>query len=151
MPTRGAKGPRVDVVSPRRRGVRSASLKRAARFTLAKAGPDVHGDVAVLLTDDATIRRLNRRYRDVDRPTDVLAFELGDGRRPAEPFGDVVISIETAARQAREYGATLEQEVLRLLVHGTLHLCGHDHRNARGAARMHGLARAILRHLARDG
>jgi probable rRNA maturation factor len=104
----------------------------------------VAGDVGVLLTSDPAIQTLNRRYRSKDSPTDVLAFPLGDGLRAREPFGDVVISLDTAKRQAREYGATLSHELNRLLIHGTLHLCGYDHHERAQAARMHGLTRRLL-------
>ena len=115
--------------------------------TLARGAPGVVGDVAIVVTDDRTIRRLNRRFRGVDAPTDVLAFPLGDGLAQGEPFGDVVISCEKAKRQAREYGASFENEMYRLLVHGTLHLCGYDHYERKQAARMHGLTRRLLRDL----
>lgn len=88
--------------------------------------------VSVAFVDDATIRRLNRTYRGTDAPTDVLAFSLADGDagEPApggEPLGEVVISLETAARQGAEAGHSLAAEVAFLAVHGTLHLLGHDH------------------------
>ncbi len=120
-------------------------LKRAALMTLASAAPHVRGDVTIVLTGDAHIRRLNRDYRGTDEATDVLSFEIGEGARAGEPFGDVVISLETAARQARRYRATKAHEVLRLVVHGALHLCGHDHHERRAAARMHGLTRRLLK------
>jgi len=113
--------------------------------TLALVGPQIAGDISVVLTDDHAIQTLNRRYRNADTPTDVLAFPLGDGLLAREPFGDVVISLDTAKRQARDYGATLAQEVARLLIHGTLHLCGYDHHERAQAARMHGLTRRLLR------
>lgn len=131
------------------RGIRTAGLKRAALLALASAAPSVRGELTVVLTDDAEIRRLNRTYRGKDRATDVLSFSLGDGRAQGEPLGDVVISVDTAARQARSYGASLEQELARLLVHGTLHLCGYDHRTRRQAVIMHGLTRRLLAKLAK--
>ena len=87
----------------------------------------MRGDVTVVLTGDRDIRRLNREFRGKDRPTDVLSFDIGDGLAPGEPFGDVVISVETARRQARDYDAPLVNEMQRLIVHGVLHLCGYDH------------------------
>lgn len=147
-------GPRVYVRVPRDRGhgrsarwrvPRAAQLRDVVLRTLALVGPHVAGDVGVLVTSDPAIQTLNRRYRSLDSPTDVLAFPLGDGLRAREPFGDVVISLDTAKRQAREYGATLSQELNRLLIHGTLHLCGYDHHERAQAARMHGLTRRLLR------
>jgi rRNA maturation RNase YbeY len=141
---RGA-GPRVHVKTARPwRGVRRDALVYAALVTLARAAPAVRGDMTVVLTTDRAIRALNRKYRGNDRPTDVLSFDIGDGLDSAEPFGDVVISVETARRQAREYDAPLQTELVRLLVHGTLHLCGYDHHERREAARMHGLTRRLV-------
>ena len=141
---RGA-GPRVHIKTARPwRGVRRDALVNAALVTLARAAPTVRGDMTVVLTTDRAIRALNRKYRGNDRPTDVLSFDIGDGLDSAEPFGDVVISVETARRQAREYDAPLQTELVRLLVHGTLHLCGYDHHERREAARMHGLTRRLV-------
>jgi probable rRNA maturation factor len=147
-------GPRVFVRVSRERGrgqtararlPSAAQLRNVVLRTLAEAAPQVAGDVTVVVTNDASIRVLNRRFRNKDAPTDVLAFPIGDGLRREEPFGDVVISVDTAKRQAREYGATLMQEMSRLLIHGTLHLCGYDHHERAQAARMHGLTRRLLR------
>lgn len=82
------------------------------------------------MTDDHSIHQLNRDWRHKDKPTDVLSFALLEGELPVEivrSLGDVVISADTAITQAREYGVALHQEILRLLVHGILHLLGFDH------------------------
>lgn len=89
-------------------------------------------ELSVLLTDDATIHALNRDHRGKDKPTDVLAFALGEGEAPPQidgptPLGDVVLSLDTASRQAREHRRTLEDECAMLLAHGLLHLVGYDH------------------------
>lgn len=80
--------------------------------------------VNIIITDDATLRSLNKTYRGLTRPTDVLSF-------PADSdlgiLGEIYISVNTARRQAAEYGATLREEILRLVCHGVLHLCGYDH------------------------
>jgi len=90
-------------------------------------------EVGVLVCDDPTIRSLNRRYRASDRPTDVLSFPDGsfqpDGTRY---LGDVAISIDTAARNAREAGITVERELEFLVLHALLHLCGFDHETDEG-------------------
>jgi probable rRNA maturation factor len=100
--------------------------------------------VSLSLVRDPEMRALNREHRQKDAPTDVLSFPLyepGDfkrtGRtRPRERvagermLGDIVISVDTAQAQATEYHASLEREVERLLIHGVLHLCGHDHLRA---------------------
>lgn len=143
--------PRVNVRGASRAGGAGAAvlLRRAVRATLARAAPCVRGDVTVVLTGDADIRTLNKTYRGLDRATDVLSFDIGDGLAQGEPLGDVVISIDTARRQAREYGAPLRTELVRLVVHGTLHLCGYDHRERREAARMHGLTRRLVAEVTR--
>ncbi len=88
------------------------------------------GEVSLLLVDDPTIRKLNREYRGLDRPTDVLSFALNEGDSPdpsPEMWGDIVISVECALRQAETYGHSFEMEMARLLIHGALHLLGYDH------------------------
>ncbi len=91
-------------------------------------------EVSVSFVNDAEIRQLNRAYRDKDRATDVLSFPLGENGQYDENLdtgcvmlGDIVISLETAVRQAQEYGHTLEREVGFLTVHSMLHLLGYDH------------------------
>lgn len=82
----------------------------------------------MLLVGDRAIRRLNRAYLNRDRPTDVLAFPQQRGSPSPQPFllGDVVISVETAARQAKVHGHSLAQEMALLLIHGILHLLGYE-------------------------
>jgi probable rRNA maturation factor len=90
-------------------------------------------ELSILITDDREIQALNREWLGRDRPTDVIAWSQREGTpMPTPLLGDVVISIETAARQANERGLTLDQELDRLLAHGILHLLGHDH--VRGGA-----------------
>ena len=105
--------------------------------------------VAIVLVNDARMTALNRIFRKRNRPTDVLAFSAREG-----PFGDlnsgllgdVVISTETAFRQAEERGHGTDEEILRLLIHGILHLLGYDHeRSPREAGRMRRLERAVRR------
>ena len=123
----------------------AATLRRAARAAQAAVG--LVGEVTVLLTDDAGIRRLNRRFRGKNKATDVLSFPA------AEPVpgqhcglaGDLAISVETAARQAAEEGHRLGVELRVLLLHGMLHLAGMDHEADTGqmAAREAELRRAL--------
>jgi probable rRNA maturation factor len=151
MRAANADGPHVSVRRSRGAPKQTSAFARAIEHTLAKAAPDVRGDVTLVLASDEAVRRLNKRYRGKDRATDVLSFGLGDGSRVGEPFGDIVVSVDAARRQARQYGATTRQEIVRLAVHGTLHLCGYDHHERREAARMHGLTRRLLRQLGADG
>jgi probable rRNA maturation factor len=104
-------------------------------------------DLTVVLTDDPGIHVLNRRYRKKDAPTDVLAFAMREGMRaPGDDrtLGDVVISLDTAARQARRRRRTLHAETRTLLIHGLLHLLGYDHeRSAAEAKRMRAKEREL--------
>lgn len=87
-------------------------------------------ELSILITDDSEIQKLNKQYRDKDKPTDVLSFSMIEGLDDPQPIlGDIVISFETAERQAQEYQVNLYQELLRLLIHGILHLVGFEHEN----------------------
>lgn len=89
--------------------------------------------INVIFTGDDRITELNAAYRKRNRPTDVLSF----GADPDEGIlGEVYISVDAARRQAADYGATLREEILRLVCHGTLHLCGYDHHRRPDTARM---------------
>jgi probable rRNA maturation factor len=87
--------------------------------------------VDVLLADDRTLRRLNREFRGKDKATDVLSFPAME-ELAGEHAGDLAISLDTAARQAREHGHGLRDEVRVLLLHGLLHLAGFDHERDSG-------------------
>lgn len=106
----------------RRRRVDAARLRRV--LTGAAAGLGVEGEVALVLGGDRLLHRLNRQYRKKDKPTDVLSFP-GDGAEGS--LGDIVISLDTAAKNARSLGRTLPQELDVLALHGFLHVLGHDH------------------------
>lgn len=91
-------------------------------------------EVSITLTDDAHIHALNREYRAVDRPTDVISFALNESEEPEiaggpaiDVLGDIVLSVERAKAQAAEYGHSLRREIVFLTVHGMLHLLGYDH------------------------
>ncbi len=83
--------------------------------------------LSLLVTDDREIAELNERFRSKAKPTDVLSFPSGAQSLPMNELGDVVISIDTARRQAAERDLPLKHEITRLLIHGTLHLLGYDH------------------------
>jgi probable rRNA maturation factor len=101
------------------------------------------GDVDVLVVDDPAIKRLNRLYRGVDRRTDVLAFPL-EAPGPSLLVGQIVISAETARRQARQVDVPLAIELDLLVTHGVLHLVGYDDRDPIEARLMHERERQIL-------
>jgi len=120
----------LDVKTSRRCGLRK--IRKMAAAALEALGL-VDAELSISLTDDDGIRELNRRYRDLDRPTDVLSFPMDD----PSLIGDVVISVERARSQAARYSVSLDREMARLLVHGILHLVGYDHVNGgRQAAKM---------------
>lgn len=108
-------------------------------------------EVSVLLTDDPHMTQLNREYREIDAPTDVLAFAMREGEDNnvlnTNILGDVVISLETAERQAKEVAHSLEEEVTFLTVHGVLHLLGYDHKNQNEAGVMFEKQDIILQRL----
>ena len=115
-------------------------LKRIAQTICVGLGFELL-ELSIVITDDATIHELNQQWRGKDKPTDVLSFPQEEG--PVNPatfmghLGDIVISAETAARQAPVYQHGFEAEMRRLLVHGVLHLMGHDHiHGGRQAAKM---------------
>lgn len=113
-------------------------------------------EVDITIVDDEEIHALNRDYRNVDRPTDVLSFAL-DEEAEDEPelldgpeehlLGDIIISAETAQRQAEEFGHGLEREIVYLAVHGLLHLLGYDHMNDEDKAVMRAKEEEALREI----
>lgn len=133
-------GPAVD-----RRLLRSRAVRLLR--SLGRSG----SELSIALVDDATIADLNARYRGKRGPTDVLAFSMLDGEDEAEAgdwLGDVVVSLDTAARQARRAHRSLDGVVARLLIHGTLHLLGHDHERDEEARAMRREERRLRRVIA---
>jgi probable rRNA maturation factor len=126
----------------RRRRISPPRLRAVARRTLVALGR-ADREVHVTVVDDRLIRALNARYLGQRRATDVLAFDLA-GPGPARLWGEVIVSAETAARQARRLGVPLAAELDLLVVHGLLHLAGYDDHGPRRARRMHERARQIL-------
>jgi probable rRNA maturation factor len=113
-------------------GRQTEALRTLATAALERLGVAA-AEVGVLVCDDATIRTLNRHFRDKDRPTDVLSFPANFAQPDGPPYlGDVAISLETAARQAAERGVTVDRELRVLLLHGIVHLCGFDHESDEG-------------------
>jgi probable rRNA maturation factor len=143
----------VPVEDPRwRRRVPDAAraVRRAARAAL--AGQGGNGDAAaaaatltVALADDARLRALNHDFRGRDRPTNVLSFPDGAARPDGVvQLGDVALAFETCAAEARAQGKTLRAHLTHLVVHGVLHLLGHDHMRPDEARRMEALERVVL-------
>ena len=133
--------PRVD----RRR------LRSRAVHLLRELG-EARSELSIALVDDDAIRELNERYRGIAKPTDVLSFSLVEGEHAdarGALLGDVVVSLDTASAQARRARRSLDDEVLRLLIHGTLHLLGHDHERDDEARRMRAEERRLWRAMTR--
>jgi probable rRNA maturation factor len=116
---------------------------RAAEYLGALGRADA--ELSILLTTDAGIRRLNRRWRRIDRPTDVLSFPLSDPPGIGPALGDVVISIDTAARRGGEDARAVRRELDRYLAHGILHLLGYDHERRSDAKVMAAREEALVR------
>ena len=100
------------------------------------------GEVSVLLTDDAEIQTLNRDWRGKDKPTDVLSFPAAEIDRPF--LGDIAVALQTTQNDASTRGISLDQHLSHLLIHGFLHLLGHDHKDDTEAAEMEALEIAAL-------
>ena len=115
-------------------------IRKCILAALEEEGVDTPCEINVLVTDDASIRTINKAYRNIDKATDVLSFpmfELTPGELPGEedadpgtglvPLGDMVISLEHVAAQAKEYGHSNRRELAYLVTHSVLHLLGYDH------------------------
>ncbi len=127
-PPHGCGLPEVD---PERLRVRAEAVLRALRREEA--------ELSIAMLDDPEMAALTAEYRGADRPTDGLSFSLPEGEHPGFGgglLGDVVIGLAVAERQAREQRVPLDDELARLLIHGVLHLLGHDHEEPEEARRM---------------
>ena len=131
-----------------------SKLRQVAQFILKALHCEARCEVSIALVDDSAMHLLNRQYRGIDRPTDVLSFALqeAEGVLPSvaetteQPLvlGDVIISTDTAQRQADERGHSLEKEISILVIHGMLHLLGYDHEDDNEAEEMEALERQLL-------
>ena len=129
-------------------------LERAARAALTHQKRSLEADLSIVLTDDKRLQQLNRDYLGIDAPTDVLSFPASesDGSETdpetGSPYlGDLLISIPRARAQAKAAGHALESEAQLLVVHGVLHLLGHDHAKPREKAKMWKAQQEILESL----
>ena len=119
---------------------RHEQVLRLAQAMLSQVGESA-AELGLTFIGDRHMRRLNHRFRNKDRATDVLAFATREARLPhgvdlsARLLGDVVISVPTAMRQAKEAQRSLDQELVALMIHGILHLCGYDHERSESEAR----------------
>lgn len=128
-------------------GLAGDVLERTAQTVLSHQSTD--GDLSIVLTDNEQLHELNRDYLGIDAPTDVLSFPASetDPDTDRRYLGDILISVPRAEEQARAAGHPLEAEVQLLVVHGTLHLLGFDHRIAEEKAQMWELQAEILEEL----
>jgi probable rRNA maturation factor len=124
--------------------VASKLIQRAVEAALVYQS--AHGDISVVLTDDAQLQQLNREYLGIDAPTDVLSFPASetDPESGGAYLGDILISVPRAEQQAEAAGHPLSSEVQLLVVHGVLHLLGYDHATAEEKSRMWAAQAAIL-------
>ncbi len=129
-------------------------IRRAALAVLDEEGIAEPCELSVLLTDDEGIHVLNREFRQVDRPTDVLSFPMGDTdpRTGRLMLGDMVLNTDRAAAQGEEFGHGAEHEISYLTVHSVLHLLGYDHVDEGEMKRaMRAREKAVMRVLEPDG
>ena len=123
----------------------------SAAIEAALAHRERNGEITVTLVDDEAIHEINRSYRNVDRPTDVISFPSEEGESiaaiPDGFLGDIIISVPRAQAQAEEYGHSFSRELSFLAVHGTLHLLGYDHMTEDEAKEMFGLQEDILKEM----
>jgi probable rRNA maturation factor len=124
----------------------AAQTVRGAIAAAAGALAAPAGEVSVLLTDDASIAKLNRQWRGIDKPTNVLSFPAAKPSVQGPPplLGDVIVAYETLAREAAEQAKPFLHHLAHLVVHGYLHLLGYDHQTDSEAGAMEGLERDIL-------
>jgi len=137
------------VPDARARCRRLAQAALAAGGAADRLGPDQSAELSLVLGDDALLRQLNREFRGLDKPTNVLSFAIMDSKdqplaRPIVPLGDVAIAYETTASEARQQGKTLSAHLSHLVVHGILHLLDYDHLAKAQAKEMESLETAVL-------
>ena len=144
--------PLIDVIVESPQWDAACGAEATVRGALAEAaiatGKDfTNRTLAVLLTDDASVRRLNAQWRGIDKPTNVLSFPPGEQFGTVKSLGDIAIAYETTARQAAEEHKPFDHHLAHLAVHGFLHLLGYDHDTGSSAATMEQLERVILARL----
>jgi len=132
--------------------VDQTALRDAVAAALQEKPPSGTVELSLVITNDHEIRRLNRTYRAIDAPTDVLSFGMGESPFPSPGedlyLGDIILSYPRAAEQAREYGHSTQAELNLLAIHGVLHLLGYDHETAQDQREMWRLQEHALAQLA---
>jgi probable rRNA maturation factor len=131
-------------------GLTEKYIEHAALTVFVHEHADLNADLSIVLTHDARLHELNRQFMGIDAPTDVLSFpaDLVDPDSQAAYLGDIIISVDRASAQAAAQGHTLAAEIILLVVHGTLHLLGHDHAEPADKARMWAAQAASLEQVA---
>ena len=140
LPTIQTKGTDMDILieyAYREEDVKALPIEELARFVVGAEGKPENSEVSITFVDDEEMSELNAHYRGKVGPTDVLSFEcdnIDDGFAAPPGFeediyelGDIVIAVDVAERQTREFATSLEGEICLLVTHGLLHLCGYDH------------------------
>jgi probable rRNA maturation factor len=119
--------------------------KKFVKEILEKLKLEKGTEVSITFTNNEEIHQLNKEYRDIDRPTDVLSFPFYNSfNLPVKMLGDVIISLEKADSQSEEYGHSFKREISFLIVHGILHLLGYDHHTPEEEKEMFGLQKELL-------
>jgi probable rRNA maturation factor len=139
------KGIVVRVAAPTwRRAVPNVATNVRRWAAAALEGRAGAGEVTIVLAGDALVHRLNRDFRGKDKPTNVLSFPAGADPAPEQPLGDIVIALGTMRAEARAAGKPLADHLAHLVMHGVLHLLGHDHERPGPARRMERLEAQLL-------
>jgi probable rRNA maturation factor len=144
---RRAAAPSVDIQIASPKWDAEPAAEETVRDAIAAAAAAVeaeNGEVSVVLTDDETIRALNRDWRKIDKPTNVLSFPAADTTTGEKMFGDIVIAHETLARECDEEDRIFLHHLAHLTVHGFLHLIGYDHQTDSDADAMEALESKIM-------
>jgi probable rRNA maturation factor len=141
---------KIDVVVESELWKRKDRIKTTARRAIAKAADMLttpSSELAIVLTDDSTIRLLNRNWLGLDAPTNVLSFPAGRAGGTPPFIGDIVLAYETIATEAEAEGKPFADHIAHLAVHGFLHLLGYDHVRKKDAEAMEAIERDVLRRL----
>jgi len=130
----------ITVINAEGAGVEDESIKRVVEATLAKVGYENVGDISVVFVSDAEIAELNEKFLGANEATDVLAFPMEE----EGILGDIIVSFDRAREQAVEYGCSYNEELLRLVIHGMLHLLGYTDSDEESRRRMLEIGDAVL-------